>query len=122
MEAIPTNNAKFIDQQYTNRVLKQEASNIFNAQDRVLARFNSNQKNIIQSRRSFTVNSGNLQITHSKLQRFIDMKNIRGLKRKPIPNHNVVIYGHFNNIINKLAFGLTQDVKNAIAGEFNIQL
>lgn len=122
MDAIPTTNAKFIEQKYIERVLNQEASNIFEAQNRVLARFNPKSIDRIKNNRRFTVTGTTLEITHTKLQRFIDMKNVRGQKRKSIPNHNRVIYGHFNNIINRLAFGLTNDVKQLLVQEHNIQL
>lgn len=122
MNPIPGNSAKFIEQKYIERVLNQEASNIFEAQNRVLARFNPKSINKIRSNRRFTVKGTSLEVTHTKLQRFIDMKNIRGQKRNPIPVHNKVVYTHFNQIINRLAFGLTDDVKQLLAGEHNIHL
>ena len=111
-----------IEQKYIDRVLKQEANNIVNAQNRVLSRYDPSSKNLIISKRRFTVNGNNLEFVHSLQQRFIDMKRIRGRDKLSIPIHNKVFYGHFNNIINKLAFGLTDDVKELIAQEHNIKL
>lgn len=116
-----TSGNKAIESRYIQRVLNQEAANIFTSQDRVLSRFDTSQAALIKSKRSYKVNGSSLEVTHAMVQRFIDMRNIRGAKRKPIPNHNKVIYTHFNYIINKLAFGLTQDVKNLIAKEYQIE-
>ncbi|MFI1770982.1 hypothetical protein [Thalassobellus citreus] len=122
MNAIRSKATNTINEKYTQRVLKQEASNIFSAQERVLNRFNPKFKKTILEKRKFTVTGTALVVEHSIMQRVIDMKNIRGRKQKAIPNHNTIIYGHFNNIINQLQFGLTDDVRNLIAQEHKIVL
>lgn len=111
-----------IKEKYIQRVLKQEATNIVQAQNRVASRYNLSGDNALKQKRSFTVTGTKMEMTHAKHQRFIDMKRLRGRKQKPVPIHNKVIYGHFNNIINKLAYGLTQDVVNLIAQEHKIEL
>lgn len=122
MNAIPSTTAKFIEQQYINRVLNQHPKNIMQAQNKVLARFQPESINHIKRLRRFNVSGNTLTATHAKQQRFIDMKNIRGNKRNPIPVHNKVVYSHFNAIINQLAFGLTNDVKQLLAQQHNITL
>ncbi|WP_044403413.1 hypothetical protein [Lacinutrix sp. Hel_I_90] len=116
-------NAKIIEQKYIDRVLKDEARNIFKAQKQLTERSKASPetKKLINSKRRFQVSNSSLEGSHAMLQRFIDMRNIRGLKRKPIPVHNKIIYYHFNSIINKLAFGLTDDVRNLIAKEYKIE-
>lgn len=111
-----------IEDKYIQRILKQEASNIFSAQERILNKFNSSSKKTILEKRSFLISGTSLVISHSKLQRFIDMKNVRGRQRKPIPNHNAVIYGHLNSIINRISFGLTDDVRELISNDYNLEL
>jgi hypothetical protein len=50
------------------------------------------------------------------------MKRIKGKGQKPVPVHNKIIWGHFNNIIFKLAYGFTEDVKQSIARNYQIEL
>jgi hypothetical protein len=117
------NSNSIIEQKYIERILNQDAASIIEDQNRVLARYNPTTKQNIISKRRFTVKgSNNLEFTHAMGQRFIDMKRIRGQKTKVVPVHNKIIYTHFNNIINQLAFGLTDDVRQMIAKEYNIQL
>lgn len=117
------NSNTLIQQKFIERILKEEATSILEEQDRLLARRSVSESNIIKQKRSKPiVTSNNLEITHAKLQRFIDMKRIRGRKQKNLPIHNKIIYGHFNNIVRRLAFDLTEDVKRLIAQEHQIQL
>ena len=106
---------------FIERVLNDEAKNIVAAQNKVLNARNSNSKNLIISSRTYQVSQGSLEFTHAMQQRFIDMKRLGGRKKKPVQVHNKILYAHFNNIIASLKFGFTDDVKNLIANEYNIQ-
>ncbi|TXE18632.1 hypothetical protein ES692_06195 [Psychroserpens burtonensis] len=117
------NSNSIIEQKYIERVLSREAASIIEDQNRVLARFNPSGKQSIISKRRYTIKgSTNLEFTHAMSQRFIDMRRLRGQKKTPIPIHNKIIYTHFNNIINQMAFGLTDDIRQMIAKEYNIEL
>lgn len=115
-----TNN--IIEQKYIARVLTDEASNMYTAQNRILAKFKPNSTDIILSKRSFQVQGTTGVFTHAMVQRFVDMKYIRGRSKLAIPVHNKILYGHFNNIIYRLSFGLTDDIKAMIAKEYNIEM
>ncbi len=125
MSAIDTlksrNNKRIIENHYISRVLKEEASNIAESQDRIISRF-SVMDTIpeIKRSRSFVVVGNELQATHALQQRFIDMRRRGGLAQKSVPIHNKIIYSHFNSLIRKLAYGFTQDIRTQIANEFNI--
>ena len=122
MNAIRSTDAISIEQKYIQRVLNKEATNIFKAQEKVVSRFQASGAATINAKRRFVVSGSTLDVTHSILQRFIDMKYLRGNRKRVIPVHNKVIYGHFNNIINKLAFGLTDDVKALLSQPINTEL
>lgn len=111
-----------IQTKFMERILQQEAQNIIQEQNRVISRFKTSQEDLIKSKRKFTVSGGNLEFTHAMAQRFIDMKRIRGKKKVSIPIHNTILYSHFNNIINRVAVELTEDFKQLIAQEHNINL
>ncbi|UOB16571.1 hypothetical protein [Abyssalbus ytuae] len=126
MSAIETlksrNNLKVLEQKYIERVLKDESTEINRAQERLISRFNVKKYVPEITQRKFRVVGTRLESTHPIRERFIDMRRTSGVRQRPIPLHNKVIYGHFNNIINKLAYGLTEEIKQTIGQEYNIQL
>lgn len=113
-------NKRIIEQKYIQQVLQEEAANIQSAQDEIFT--NRNIPSIIRNARTFTVSNSVLTHKHDIRQRFDDMKRVRYGKQKPTKAHNKVIWGHYNNIIFKLEYGLIQDVKNQIATQYNIEL
>lgn len=113
-------NKRVIKQKFIEQVLKEEAKNIESAQDDIFS--SRNISNVIRSTRSFFVSNTTLTLRHDIRQRFDDMKKVRFRKQKPTGAHNKVIWGHFNNIIFKLAYGYTKDVKNQIANQYNIEI
>ena len=116
------NNANRIEQKYIDRVLHEEATNIMQAQDRVISRYNVARHVPEITRRRFTVSTGKVTFTHPLRQRFIDMKYRRGVKQDVTPIHNKIIYSHFNKIVRRMAYGFSEDVRELIANEHNIQL
>lgn len=115
-------NKRIIEQKYINKVLAEEAVNIREAQDAVFSEFKNADIALIKAKRNFTVSNSTLIGRHHIRQRFNDMRFIKGKSQKPIPTHNKIIWGHFNNIIFKMAYGFTHDVKRAIAREYKIEL
>ncbi|WP_271407265.1 hypothetical protein [Tenacibaculum soleae] len=113
-------NKRIIEQKYIQQVLQEEAANIQSAQNEIFS--NRNIPAIIRKARTFTVSNSVLTHKHNIRQRFDDMSSIYYGKQKSTKAHNKVIWGHFNTMVFKLAYGLTQDVKNQIATQYDIEL
>lgn len=113
-------NIDVIKQKFIHSVLIEEAINIEESQDRVINNYSVS--NVIKESRTFAVTNNSISHRHSIRQRFIDMRRIRKGKQKPIPIHNKIIWGHLNSIIFKLAYGFTEDIKNTISKQYNIEL
>lgn len=68
--------------------------------------------------RGFKVSEGQLDYTHLKKHRFVDMKmrdSQKGKRRKKNhPIHNRILWGHYNNIIKELHFGFTHSVQEQL--------
>ena len=71
--------------------------------------------NETRSGRDFNTQNTRLNYIHQKKHRFIDMKTRQTkagvIKKKNYTIHNRVIYGHLNDLIIRLKFGFTDDVK-----------
>lgn len=71
--------------------------------------------NETKSGRDFNTQSTTLQYSHQKRHRFIDMKTRNTktgtIKKKSYSIHNRILYGHINDIITRIKFGFTDDVK-----------
>ena len=120
MASIPNKNKLIVERRYIDNVLREELDNIEQAQNRQFGNFGF-QSQDIRSKRTFIVTNNIGEFTYLIKERFIDMKRILGKTKKFYPIHNTIIMGHFSNVINKLHFGLTQDVRNSIANQLNIE-
>ncbi|MEX0275701.1 MAG: hypothetical protein AB3N16_15120 [Flavobacteriaceae bacterium] len=116
------NTSSPIEQRYIARVLKEEGAAIMRDQNRIISRYRVRESVPEITTRRFKVTGTSLEITHPLRQRFIDMRYRKGVRQKPVPIHNKVIYSHFNAIVNKMAYGLTEDVRSLIANESQIQM
>ncbi|WP_074406623.1 hypothetical protein [Aquimarina megaterium] len=114
-------NANIITDHYIHEVLESAAEEIHDQQSRVIANANSNYQDLLDLR-SYTISSGTLTLTHALRERFVDMKRIKGKSQKSLEVHNQIIWSQFNVIIGKLRYGFTQDIRNSIAGKFNIDM
>ena len=114
------NRKKIIEQKFIENVLKAEAKNIKEAQD--MAFDKSKTSNVIRGARVFSVSNNTLTHRHDIRQRFDDMKKVRFRKQKPTKAHNKIIWGHFNRIIFKMAYGFTEEVKKQLAEQYNIEI
>ena len=70
------------------------------------------------SDRGFKVSDGEMEYTHLKKHRFVDMK-MRNTKKgkvrkKSHPVHNRILWGHYNSIIKELHFGFTHAVQEEL--------
>ncbi|TQI72290.1 hypothetical protein JM79_3248 [Gramella sp. Hel_I_59] len=117
------NGDNLIKKAFIEKVLNEEAENMKNAQDRILSNLTSTQKiDLIEFSRKYTVTDATLHHEHHIQQRFIDMKRTRYGKQKPVKIHNSIIYGHFNNIIFKLKYNLTEQIRAQLGKDLNIEL
>jgi len=114
-------NKLIIERRYIDNVLRETLQGIEETQDRAFNNFNFKSQDI-RNRRTFVVANNEAEFTHLVKTRFIDMKRINGKVKKRYPIHNNIIMGYYNSLINKLHFGLTQDVRNSIANELNIEV
>lgn len=118
-----SHNNDLIEKAFIEKILKEEADNIGKAQDRVLAgALNDKRIDMVRYSRTFNVSNQTLKHTHNIQQRFIDMKRTRYGKQKPVPVHNSILFGHFNNIIYRVSTNLTEAVRAQIANQLNIEL
>jgi hypothetical protein len=118
-----SHNNGLIEKAFVENILKEEADNIFRAQDRVLSKAGNSEKiKLTRYSRSFTVSNMTLSITHNIQERFIDMKRTRYGKQKPIAVHNTIIYGHWNNIIFRSKVELTNTLRAQMAVQLNLEI
>lgn len=108
---------QILEKRFTARVLRDTAKDIDEAQRKVMSSrgFESNDW---FSDRSFTTTESQLDYSHLKKHRFVDMKfrnSKEGRKRKKNhPVHNRIIWGHYNSMIKQLHFGFTNAVKEEL--------
>ena len=119
-ETLQNRNKSIIERRYIDNTLKETGDYIDSTQRRLANVFDFKNNNI--NNRSFVVTNNTLQITHQLKERFIDMKRINGRTKKQYPIHNKVIMGYYGSLIRNLSFGLTQDVRNAITNQLNIEI
>ena len=105
-----------IEKKFIEDVLRKESRNIFQEQgSRMQSRGFDGQEWF--SGRNFNVNDNQTQMKFLTKHRFVDMKIIRGEKKKSSkvhPVYNRIVWGHYNNVVKSLQFGFTEEVKEAI--------
>ena len=57
---------------------------------------------------------GKLTYTHTAYERFLDMRRRGGLRKSSRRIHNRFVFGAYVGIAERLMYGLTEDVVNAI--------
>lgn len=105
-----------LEKKFIENVLRKESRNIFQEQgSRMQSRGFDGQE--WYSGRHFNVTDNQTQMSFLTKHRFVDMKIIRGEKKKSSkvhPIYNQVVMGHYNNIVKELQFGFTEEAKQAI--------
>jgi len=107
-----------LEKRYVRQVLQEEGQNIRQEQTKRMsgAGFRSSD---LYSKRRINVSDNVLNFEHLAKHRFIDMKRRRTsegiVKKKNYPIHNRILWGHANNIVRRVAFGFTEDVKAQMA-------
>jgi hypothetical protein len=112
------NESLLLERRYIRQVLQEEGKNIRQEQTKRMsgAGFRSSD---LYAKRRINVSDNVLNYEHLAAHRFIDMKRRRTsegtIKKKNYPIHNRVLWGHANNIVRRIAFGFTEDVKAQMA-------
>lgn len=65
--------------------------------------------------RRVTVHDNVLTFTHPVYERFLDMKVIDGKKHKRVRIHNRFVYGTYSSLAERLMYGYTDDLNEAIS-------
>ena len=103
-----------LENRYIRQVLQEEGQNILQAQTKRMsgAGFSSPE---LYANRSISVSDTVMSYEHLAKHRFIDMKRRRTkdgvIKKKNHPIHNRILWGHANNVVRRITFGFTEDVK-----------
>lgn len=121
LDNLSNRNKSILERRYIDQVLDEEAKNIISAQNRLDRKFGF-KTNQVGYGRSARVSGNILTLQHNIVERFVDMRKIRGKKKQYHSIHNRVIFGHFNNIIDKLQFGFSQSVKAQLSQQINIEI
>lgn len=97
---------------FVQTILREEGEEIKEAQEKNMGSFSSDSK----GGRSFMANDNVLLYKHKPKHRFIDMKRRNSKqgskKKKSYVIHNKPIFGVLNNIVSRLSYGYTDEVKD----------
>lgn len=126
----------FLKSRFVEMTTRQTFDEVADAQERVVNEIEQEQnfdfneekiKAVKNSLRHFSVDvkgsgiKGTMRI--HKYTRYLDMKTLRGERRKQFHLYNRLVFGAlYVGYIPKLKFGFTESVKNQLAGEYNIEL
>jgi len=119
--SLANRNKSILERRFIDQVLDQEGQNIVDAQSQIDNQFVFEAKSVRRGR-GYSVGGNKLELQHSMIQRFFDMKKLRGRPQKSSRQHNAVIWGHFNNINGKIQFGYTQAAIEAMKNEIKIEV
>lgn len=130
-ESFSTSGAKrtgFVKSRFMEEVTREEFEAILQEQDEVINDYNLNKTGLLKSRakRYFSINviGGGVKATLTILKylRFLDMKELRSMKRrKQYHLYNRIVFGHlYGPYRQKLMYGLTIDVVDRIKAEYEI--
>ncbi len=103
---------------FISRILREEGQHIEQAKQKVVSTFAS--RNLFAAR--YTNNDSTLTMTHPIALRFIDMKTRNTKKgkvrKKAHPVHNKILMGHANNVVRRISFEYTSEMKEMLLKDF----
>lgn len=121
LENLSNRTKTILERRYIDQVLDEEGENIVSEQNRLDKKYNFT--TTVGRGRSHRVNDGRLVLEHNIVQRFVDMRKIKGVRKKrKTPIHNKVIFTHFNSILGKLRFGFTKALQEQLRGNYKIEI
>lgn len=115
-----SNPANFIAQKYIDQVLQETAQEIYERQERVAADSTVDVDDILRTRK-YHVTPGQLSLSHNIEMRFLDMKP-RWKNLRQVKLYNSQIWGEFNILAGKIAYGFTENIRQTIAQRYNIDI
>lgn len=120
--------ASLVEQRFTEEILTSEGARLLKNQEAAMrARLHFHTGTILDARRAEVSSpaemSGQLSLTHTARERFLDLKRMRYGEKEVRRNrkiHNNVVWAHFNSIAYRLANDLTESVSARIREQFNV--
>ena len=116
--SIPKRNQSILERRFIELTLKDAAKNWRNTNNRLHNKYGFDST----LSQSFQVTNTTLTYEHVLKNRFIDMKRVNGKPKKRYPIHNNVVMGYFNAIITDLQIGFTEEAKQMLSGNINLEL
>jgi len=117
-----TDLGRILEGRFIARVLSEESQEIDQEINKAMIGFSAQ----TNKGRSFNVRDTTLTYTHPLTNRFIDMKHRQTekgrIKKKSYKIHNNILFGYANNIVSRISFGFTQDVKDEMLKLHNATL
>lgn len=111
------NHEDIIKGRFIRKVLTDTSKEMDQAQRKKMSGFRSQ----FWNSRSFTITDNQLDYSHLRQHRFVDMRSRNTKdgkqKKKSHPIHNRIIMGNYNNIVKELKFGFTDAVKEQLLSE-----
>lgn len=106
---------EILKEEFISRILLEESRNIDQAQMKEMVQSGFRSRQLLNQRHFSLSQKTNLQYTHLKRHRFVDMsfRNTKKGRIKKIshPIHNKILFGHANNIVRRLSFEFTSETK-----------
>jgi|SRR5690554_2073829 len=107
---------------FISRILREEGQNIEQAKQKVVSTFAS--RNMYNA--TYTNTDSVLTMTHPKELRFIDMKyrktkNGGRIRKTSHPVHNKILFGHANNVVRRISFEYTSEMKEMLLKDFPVK-
>lgn len=108
---------------YIKEVLQDEGENIRKDHVSKIKQFTNSRTGRLAAGPHFSVKNadtkgGRMEMVHLKRQRFLDMKRFQNRGRR-FPIHNKVIFGHTSDIIRRLMYGYTEEIKMKLEQKTN---
>jgi hypothetical protein len=104
-----------LEARFIRQKLQETANEIDREQRKRMAGFNSS----FWNQRTFNVTDNEMELSHLKVHRFVDMRN-RTLKdgtkkpKKSYAIYNRIVMGNYSQLTKELAFGFTEEIKNQL--------
>lgn len=132
-----------IEKRFVAQVLSSEGNKIWDEQTRAIDKYGLYREGIMRNQRGYRLKgdssfyNGNLEVYFVKYLRFHDMRKDKMVKpavsilgvekatkerRRQYHLYNRIVFGRMNSISARLMWGLTEDVKQQLAQEYNIPI
>lgn len=116
-----------LEKRFIGTILKEESGVLDDNQISLMSSRGFSTTSFFNDRGFRVIDHNKLQYTHPLVLRFVDMKSRtskNGVKSKKIshPIHNKPLYGMVNNVLRRLSFEYTDQMKKLLAEEYKIEI